>query len=120
MSQLEELALKIAKEMQGNPEWYVYFAHRLVAELNKTTEPAALAGIKPAEFKRENRYVVLKQKDIAILSTIDKQVLDDICDKIMVIRADRGKKGILAVVVEHDWPEYEYVWGIIKHRVEMK
>ncbi len=87
---------------------------------NKTTEPAALAGIEPVAFKRENRYVVLKQKDIAMLSDIDREVLRDICNMIMVIRANRGKKDISAVVVEHDWPEYEYVWGLIKHRMEME
>ena len=70
-------------------------------------------------FKRENRYIVLKKKDIAMLSNIDKQVLGDLCDKIRIIRADRGKKDIMAVVVEHDWPEYEYVWGLIQHRMEV-
>ena len=87
--------------------------------MNKTTE-LDLPGIEPVAFKRENRYIVLKQKDIAMLSDIDREVLRDICNMIMVIRANRGKKDISAVVVEHDWPEYEYVWGLIKHRMEMK
>lgn len=72
------------------------------------------------EFKREGRYVVLKLKDIAMLSEEHKIKLNELCARLNVIRAERGAtKAIECVVVEHDWPEYEYVWGLIKHRMEM-
>lgn len=72
-----------------------------------------------AEFKRELRYVVLKVKDIEHLSLENRKHLIGICDQMKIIRADRGKEEMQCVVVEHDWPEYEYVWGLIQHRMEV-
>lgn len=70
-------------------------------------------------FQREERYIVLKNKDIQFLSNEQKQQLKDICHTIEVIRAERSAAPMECVVVEHDWPEYEYVWGLIQHRMEV-
>lgn len=69
-------------------------------------------------FKREGRYIVLKLKDIALLSDEHKRQLEDVCDQVKVIRADRGAGKMECVVVENDWPEYEYVWSLIQQRME--
>lgn len=69
-------------------------------------------------FQREERYIVLKHKDIDLLSYEDKAALSRICQYIEVIRVERGAAEIKCVVVEHDWPEYEYVWGLIQYRLE--
>lgn len=68
-------------------------------------------------FQRENRYIVLKAKDISHLSEANMQALQAICASINVIRADRGKQDIECVVVEHDWPEFEQVWALIEARM---
>lgn len=70
-------------------------------------------------FKREERYIVLKTKDIPFLSEEQQSQLQTICTNIAIIRAERGAAEIECVVVEHDWPEYEYVWGLIQHRMEV-
>lgn len=68
-------------------------------------------------FQREDRYLVLKQKDILHLSAAHMQQLQDVCTQINVIRADRGKGGIECVVVESDWPEYQHIWALLEARV---
>ena len=70
------------------------------------------------DFKRERRYIVMKYKDINCLCDIDKEILFSICDRINVIRANRSKKQIEAAVIEHHWPEYAYVWGLLQYRME--
>lgn len=72
-----------------------------------------------SKFHREHRYLVLKLKDVNLLSDSHKNQLEDICQRIEVIRADRGAAPLACVVVENDWPEYEYVWGLIQHRMEV-
>lgn len=72
------------------------------------------------KFQRERRYLVLKLKDVHHLSDEHKYQLEAICQSLQVIRADRGAGEMACVVVENDWPEYEYVWGLIKHRMEMQ
>jgi hypothetical protein len=68
-------------------------------------------------FKREHRYVVLKDRDVACLNAEDLATLTRILDKVEDIRALRGKGSVECVVVEHDWPEYEGVWAAIEQRV---
>lgn len=70
-------------------------------------------------MKREDRYVVMKNTDIEeFLSDSDKLVLSAILCKIERFRDGKGKEPIKAVVVEHDWPEYEQVWKMIETRVD--
>ena len=72
-----------------------------------------------SEFKREKRYTVLKETDIIYLSKEQQKHLRDILFSINIIRANRDKNELRCVVIEHDWPEYEYVWGLIQHRMEI-
>ena len=66
-------------------------------------------------FKREDRYVVIKDKDLSRLHSQQIRNLEDILDTLNYYRGLRGP--LKAVVVEHDWPEYETVWKMIETRM---
>jgi len=69
-------------------------------------------------MQRENRYTVLKNKDIAAyLTDEEKNLLDDLCRKINRHRLLEGKEIVQGVFVENDWPECEQVWGMIEKRI---
>lgn len=70
-------------------------------------------------MKREERYLVVKYKDMVNYLTADDQVaLIELAKKVDKRRKDDGKHTIQCVVVEHDWPEYEDVWAMIASRVD--
>ena len=70
------------------------------------------------EFEREQRYVVLKVKDVMQrLSEKDILTLARILDEIDAYRKSIGKKSLECVVIESDWPEYEPTWKAIEARV---
>lgn len=72
-------------------------------------------------MEREERYVVLKIKDIEhFLSTSQKDDLHDIRGTIDAYRRMTKKGELKTVVVESDWPEYERVWKMIEARVNME
>ena len=58
------------------------------------------------EFKRENRYIVIKRKR---LSSETEEALYDFLEA-------EGIQTVECVVIESDWPEYETVWGLIQDR----
>ena len=88
------------------------------------------------KFERENRYIVIKLKDIEEFdSDIDQKFPvtgPDINEKLrrkiyryvdeidgilgMSSRAEKTKNRE-CVVVESDWPEYEQVWAMIERRM---
>lgn len=65
------------------------------------------------EFKREDRYVVLKRKDLVSVPIHLKKELRSLLERINQFLPAREY-----VVVESDWPEYEKVWDMIKSRCE--
>ena len=68
---------------------------------------------------RENRYYVLKNTDIdKCLTGTEHKILELIGYKIENWRRSEGKDQFKAVVVEHDWLEYEKVWKMIEKRVD--
>lgn len=70
-------------------------------------------------MKREDRYVVMKHADIdSALSDSDKLLLSAVLSKVERYRKEQRKEPLEAVVVEHDWPEYEQVWKMIETRVD--
>lgn len=70
-------------------------------------------------MKREERYVVMKHADIdSALSDSDKLLLSAVLSKVERYRKEQHKEPLEAVVVEHDWPEYEQVWKMIETRVD--
>lgn len=75
-----------------------------------------------SEFKREDRYLVIKRSDLnqalkSYPSANAKEGLRLILQSIDVVRTKRNKQPLKCVVVESDWPEYEPVWGMIESRV---
>lgn len=70
-------------------------------------------------FKREERYYVLKISDMRKYLSREKfESVGAIAEKLNAGRAVDGKTVLQAVVVEHDWPEYEGVWQMIETRVK--
>ena len=69
-------------------------------------------------MKRENRYVVIKRKDIdKYLPDEMRRQLGFIIKAITHKRAIEDKKPIDCVVVESDWPMYEETWQEIEQWV---
>ncbi len=68
-----------------------------------------------SKFKRENRYLVLKRKDIEkYLNREDKMRLNRISRDIANSRTDDEKPPLECVVVESDWPIYDSVWAMVE------
>lgn len=60
------------------------------------------------EFKREERYIVLKRKN---LYPEQESFIRDLLEEMGVLTVE-------CVVVESDWPESETVWKMIQDRIE--
>lgn len=79
-------------------------------------------------MQREQRYIVLKLKDIEAarerfptLTCCGNMVaFNQVCDAVTLARGVQGKPLLECVVVEKDWPEYETVWQMIANRVDNK
>lgn len=70
------------------------------------------------EFKREQRYYVLKLSDLqGTISFADLLYLYEISRKVADRRAQEGKEQREYLVLEGDWPEYEPTWQAIEARV---
>ena len=70
------------------------------------------------EFKREGRYLVLKNTDITeALTDTEKEILDSLREKVNVHRFNKDKLCLDCVVVESDWPEFEPTWKAIESRI---
>ena len=68
----------------------------------------------------EDRYLVIKRKDIAPALTMDEMDhLDILCEKINLSRLQREKKlPVESIVIEKDWPEYEPTLKLLSARVD--
>lgn len=67
---------------------------------------------------REQRYIIFKQSDVALLSVAERRELDVLAAKVRLKRHDAKKPKLECVVVEKDWPEYEPTWNAIAARVD--
>ena len=71
-----------------------------------------------SEFKREERYVVIKIKDLEFNSPSgDKNKRSKELGEWISRNSLRTRE---CVVVESDWPEYHRVWAMIEHRMAGK
>ncbi|WP_300747472.1 hypothetical protein [Pseudomonas sp.] len=71
-----------------------------------------------SEFKREERYVVIKIKDLEFNSPSgDKNKRSKELGEWISRNSLRTRE---CVVVESDWPEYQLVWAMIEHRMAGK
>lgn len=69
-------------------------------------------------FRREERYVVLKIKDLH--EYLPQPLIDhlkSISDEVRAGREMAGKQPLECVVVEKDWPEYGSTWAAIEARM---
>lgn len=73
-------------------------------------------------MEREQRYVVLKIKDIEAAGLFPYHInaFNEVCDAVSRARISKGKGLLECVVVEKDWPEYEPTWAAIANRVDKK
>ena len=76
-------------------------------------------------MERENKYLVLKLKDInKYLTNKEKGELDDILKSISTAKYPDMNPEVYneldCVVVEKDWPMYEQVWNLIENWVDNK
>lgn len=70
------------------------------------------------QFKREQRYFVVKVKDAKeYLDAHQLEKLAEIADTISEGREKDGIPAVECVVVESDWPEYESTWRAIEARI---
>ena len=71
-----------------------------------------------SKFKREERYVVIKIKDLEFNSPSgDKNKRSKELGEWISRNSLRTRE---CVVVESDWPEYHLVWAMIEHRMADK
>ena len=78
-----------------------------------------MSEIQAIKFNREDRYLVLKRRDLAEIGITEheREVLDELQHRVREARKRRGAEpDMLCVVVEKDWPEYEAVWRMIEER----
>ena len=76
--------------------------------------------LKGMMMKLENRYVVLKEKDLEVLSVSERNQLDNICRSINLHRGKSGRQGLDSLVIEKDWPEYSPALDLLSARVNKK
>lgn len=68
-----------------------------------------------SDFKREDRYIVIKRSDLDKLKGPQVDSLRLLLSKVSTRLPSRE-----CVVVESDWPEYHLVWAMIEHRMAGK
>lgn len=74
-----------------------------------------------AVFKREERYIVAKLRDVdEALTSGEKQLLQSLMQKVDVHRVNQGKRPLECVVVESDWPNYQSTWDSIEQAFQAK
>lgn len=70
-------------------------------------------------MKREFRYMVIKYKDIGtVLTKTENEILFKLTSKVESARMKQGRGTMKAVVIEHDWPEYEPTWQALSQRID--
>lgn len=68
-----------------------------------------------SEFKREDRYIIIKRSD---LKKVPVAYCSALVDPMFSLLSHLPRRE--CVVVEHDWPEYHLVWAMIEHRMAGK
>lgn len=71
------------------------------------------------EFKREERYIVIKLSDFdnTYLAGDEIVTFHRVLEKVAKQRNQFGKSPLECAVIESDWPEYEPVWKMIEDRM---
>ncbi|WP_085600716.1 MULTISPECIES: hypothetical protein [unclassified Pseudomonas] len=69
------------------------------------------------EFKREDRYFVIKRSDLDKLSPLDRDVVQSNLEHISAILFGWNIPERDCLVIESDWPEYDPAWQMIERRM---
>lgn len=71
------------------------------------------------KFQREDRYIVLKRKDVeaAGLDPSEQHQLNSLCNKVSSSRTNCHKPPLECVVAEKGRPEYDAAWAAIEARM---
>lgn len=78
-----------------------------------------MGDARPPKAKLEERYLVLKLKDVGRLPKRQRETLYRICTAVRAMRIERGAHPDNAcIVVEKDWPEYEPTLAAILARAD--
>lgn len=72
------------------------------------------------DFKREDRYFVIKRSDLDKLSPLDRDVVQSNLEHIAAILFDWDVPDRECLVIESDWPEYEPAWTAIEARAALE
>lgn len=75
------------------------------------TQPAVQS--QASEFQREDRYMVIKRKDLEKAHVTDREWFKNALSLLELYLPKREY-----LVIESDWPEYEPTWAAIQARVE--
>lgn len=71
------------------------------------------------KFELEQRYIVLKRKDLSYLTSSQRLTLEDIGNLHNMKReAEDRRPELSCVVIESDWPEYAEVVAMLRKRIE--
>ncbi|MFK0092939.1 hypothetical protein [Pseudomonas sp. NPDC090592] len=68
-------------------------------------------------FQREDRYVVVKRSDLALLSPVDSDLAHSYLEGVQSLMADWNCPARECLVIESDWPEFAPAWASIEARV---
>jgi hypothetical protein len=73
-----------------------------------------------SEFMREQRYVVVKIKDIVAAGCTPEEIaaFNVLCDRVAAYRTTAGKPPLECVVVESDWRCYKRTWNLVRDEHE--
>lgn len=93
-------------------------AYKQTIAMRQVAKKIAEEAVLMSNFKREDRYLVLKRCDIEMyLNKDDSMRLARISRDITNARMDKGRPPLKCVCIESDWPEYETAWSMIENRV---
>jgi len=68
-------------------------------------------------FQREDRYIVVKRSDLALLSPVDSDLAHSYLEGVMGLMAEWNCPARECLVIESDWPEFAPAWASIEARV---
>lgn len=69
-------------------------------------------------MKLEQRYIILKMKDLELLNDERLELVRDAVHYVDQARTNAGKRPLEAVVIEKGWPEYEPTVALLSARVD--
>ncbi|WP_426807997.1 hypothetical protein ABOC32_16590 [Pseudomonas sp. WOUb67] len=70
-----------------------------------------------APFQREDRYIVVKRSDLALLSPVDSDLVHSYLEGVLSLMAEWNCPEREYLVLESDWPEFAPAWAAIERRV---